>query len=638
MEAQARLNRRFKLTKGRKALISCIAFLFFAVVAYAMMAEKNAVYLYAVQERSSFINEWSFFLDKMMYAGGLSQWLGCYFTQFFYYPGIGTLMLIAFWAILFYLIHRAFRISALWSVVALIPLFVLLVSVIDLGYWLYYLKSPGYWFTQTICVIAMTAGIWLCTPRERETSTHAGTVLKYVAIPLWTAVAYPLIGAWALIGTFWMAAKYWMEARRANLRVDYIVPGIAAACIAVTPLFYYQYYTRMRLEDAWRVNIPLFQDSNYTSYVMTVPFIIVALMPCVFLLIHWKENEPKQDYTPRQATVWGFANVAILIACAVLVPYFAYDNYNYNAELRMYRAIDESRFEDVLTEAAKAPGPMTRQMVIAKNIALMNTGEIGNKMFHYDNSGEPPYVRDSLHVHMVQTAGPQIYYNYGRANFACRWAIENGVEYGYSIDNLKTLTRAAMISGERKVALKYINILRNTTFHKEWAEEWERMLNNSALYHQHPEYKNIHPLRGFKDVIDGDEGLVEMYIISYFSHVQKHEPKFQEETLLYSLVQKDIQLFWQRFFQYASLHENEPMPIHYQEAAYLYGHLENEVDISKMPFDQERIVQRYANFQQVSQSLLNNGMSTEKVGETLKATYGDTFWWFYFFCRDIHSY
>lgn len=37
---------------------------------------------------------------------------------------------------------------------------------------------------------------------------------------------------------------------------------------------------------------------------------------------------------------------------------------------------------------------------------------------------------------------------------------------------------------------------------------------------------------------------------------------------------KDIDIFWPRFFQYATLHNGKPMPRHYQEAAYLYGHLE----------------------------------------------------------------
>jgi hypothetical protein len=129
-----------------------------------------------------------------------------------------------------------------------------------------------------------------------------------------------------------------------------------------------------------------------------------------------------------------------------------------------------------------------------------------------------------------------------------------------------------------------------------------------------------------------------MYLINYFSNMHSKELKFQEQTLAFALIQKDIQMFWPRFFNYATLHEKEPMPIHYQEAAYLYGQLEHEIDISNMPFDKERVVKRYQQFQTESQALLRNGMSTEQVGQELKYKYGDTFWWFYFFCRNVHTY
>ena len=140
-------------------------------------------------------------------------------------------------------------------------------------------------------------------------------------------------------------------------------------------------------------------------------------------------------------------------------------------------------------------------------------------------------------------------------------------------------------------------------------------------------------------VLDGDNGLCEMYLLNYFSNTMNKDSKLlQELTLNYALIQKDIQLFWPRFFLYAQLHKGEEMPVHYQEAAYLYGNLERQtVDISNMPFD-KNLIQRYNSFQQLSQSLLSSGMKAPEVGQAMKASYGDTFYWFYFFCRDIHSY
>ena len=80
------------------------------------------------------------------------------------------------------------------------------------------------------------------------------------------------------------------------------------------------------------------------------------------------------------------------------------------------------------------------------------------------------------------------------------------------------------------------------------------------------------------------------------------------------------------------------MPIHYQEAAYLYGHLEKQVDISKMPFDKDKIVNRYTQFERITQAYLGQGKDTKTIGELTKESFGDTFWWFYYFCSDVKSY
>ena len=287
------------------------------------------------------------------------------------------------------------------------------------------------------------------------------------------------------------------------------------------------------------------------------------------------------------------------------------------------------------------PGDASRQMVLLKNVALLNKGEMGTKMFKYNNMGEPPTNGfDTLQVHMVQTAAPLIYYYHGKTNFASRWCIENSVEFGYNFDNIKMLARCAIINKEMDAARKYLDILTTSIYHKDWAERLIPLTENPQLISEYKEFDTVNELwSSMGSVLDGDNGLCEMYLLNYFSNTMNKDCKLlQELTLNYALVQKNIQLFWPRFFLYAQLHQNQSMPIHYQEAAYLYGHLEpNNVNIKQMPFD-KIVAERYNGFQQLSQSLLATGMNTKDVGEAMKSSYGDTFYWFYFFCRDIHSY
>lgn len=622
----ARAARNAAWQKGLLRWLPLVLCLLSALFAWWLLVEENSDFLYAAQGHNLWLPDASYWHDKAAFIGGAAQWAGCYLTQFFYHPWMGAVLLILLWTVIYVVSVLAYGLRGLRQLLALLPLFALLLSEVDLGYWLFYMKSPGYWFVPSLSLLALLLSLWLCRWQRGWVRLGAMVVL--------CAVLYPLTGWWALAIPLWttLEALAGRDARR-----WYILAAAAVLLIAV-PLVYYNVYDRQRIGAAWIAALPVFETESARSYHLSLPFVLCALMPALYTLAGRRPHtSPQRGWHTVLRAVGAVVWVALLMWGT---DRLSYRNYNFSAEQRIFRAIEENRFQDVLSELRQAPGPYTRQMVLGKNIALMHTGGIGDKFFTYDNSGEPPYVRDSLRVHIAQVCGAQTYYQYGKCNFACRWSIENGVEYGFNVDQLKMLVRCAMMSGERRVAQKYLDMLLNTTFQREWAQQWITYLNDPQAYYRSDDYRLIAPLRVFDNTIDGDEGLVEMYIINYFSHMHKPDPKFQEQTLVYALVQKDIQLFWPRFFTYAGLpaHATEPMPIHYQEAAYLYGRLETDVDISKMPFDKERIINRYEKFLVATNDLLRTGMNTDQMGLVLKPAYGDTFWWFYYFCRNVHTY
>jgi hypothetical protein len=136
---------------------------------------------------------------------------------------------------------------------------------------------------------------------------------------------------------------------------------------------------------------------------------------------------------------------------------------NFKHELRMYRALDEFRFEDVVKEmpqeGEEAP---TNLMVLYKNIDLMHTGQM-DKMFETGNCGIKPEVSDSLHIRISLLGAPLIYYMFGQINYSYRWAMENSVQYGLSFRSLKMMIRTALFNQEFEVAAKYIAMLKSST-------------------------------------------------------------------------------------------------------------------------------------------------------------------------------
>ncbi|MBQ9362339.1 MAG: hypothetical protein IJT97_02850 [Bacteroidaceae bacterium] len=602
------------------------------VSAYYLIVQNSDV-LYMAQSRQLWYGSEVYWNDLMKLPGGLLAWTGSYLTQFLYKPALGSGMLIALWVMFYFLIKGAFQLKGwLWGV-AFASAMCLLAGEIDLGYWIYYIKIPGYYFRETLGFMAMAGLFWIGRlPRNKWVS---------IAVNVLIGLTYPLFGAFSLLALLLLSVKALKNLKTNKVSSLYTL-GSAIALLVIVPIVFYQFYPELPMYDAWVVSFPMFRAEEMLSIPSMMPyFILVALSVLAVLL---SGSAKVEGLKPAFANL---VSIAVLVLSVWAVEVANFNDYNFHAETRMYRAVEEARWDDVLLEAAKAPGDVTREMVILRNIALFNKGTAGSQMFHYNNMGEPPCVRDSLHVHMVQCAAPLIYLHHGKTNFSLRWCIENSVEYDYSFSNLKILSICSLIHGELQAARKYLDILSNTLFYKDWAEHYmpitenPRLIQGENLQKNYPELANIIELRSHMgSTLDGDNGLCEMYIINYFSNTMNKDSKYlQEITLDYAILQKDIQLFWSHFMLYATLNRDKEMPIHYQEAAYLYGKLEPQsMDISHMPFDKQRIVERYASFNQTSQSLIKTGMNTQQVGEAMKATFGDTFWWFYFFCRDVHSY
>ena len=236
---------------------------------------------------------------------------------------------------------------------------------------------------------------------------------------------------------------------------------------------------------------------------------------------------------------------------------------------------------------------------------------------------------------MTQVVGRNIYYNYGQLNFCYRWCLEDGVEMGWRVEYLKYMTRCALVNGEYRVARKYLNLLKHTRYYGEWAEKHEKFLNNENALREDKEFAPIFHLRTYQDKLSSDNGLVEHFLMYAFVNNPSEDPLYVEQALISALWTKDIQTFWPRFFNYAKQHVGQRMPIHYQEAAYLYGQLEHEVDIRQMPFDKS-VVQNYNDFMAMARQF--NGVGDDRLRVIMFPRFGKTFYYEYFLIRNQKLY
>ena len=385
-----------------------------------------------------------------------------------------------------WLLHRTFRVSDQW--LTLVPIACLLLTIVTLGYWVYYLKLPGALFDATVGTIIAVALTWV----YRVLS--AKYFLRTLFVPLATCVAYPLCGFYVLWATALMALMAWrIDSRRLT---DSIV---ALLTIIVVPLFCYHFvYHQTNIVNIYWAALPVFSYGDHRFFAYYLPYIAfvgsIGLMVC-----------PLPDKRWLRSTV-------LAVTC-IAVGVFWYKDGNFHREVAMSRSIDKQDWGQVLRTAQSAKGTPTRAMCLMRNLALFRTGQVGDEMDLYVNGSALPNA--PFPVRMIHTFGKRLYMEYGIPNYCYRWCIEDGVEYGWTVERLRLLILCSILNSEFTAAQRYINTLKKTDFHSSWARHYESMLYHPQLMANDPALKPILPLLRDDNFLTSDQSQYEHFMIEH---------------------------------------------------------------------------------------------------------------------------
>ena len=450
--------------------------------------------------------------------------------------------------------------------------------------------------------------------------------LGYAWMAVWTLAGYPLFGAYALAGTFYMAVLCW-RMPGASCKSRLVPTALCLLLLVGTPLAAWHFYAQTNISAIYTAALPSFDAAGEVFGSYRIPYYILFAIPLMGAALY--------DYKPAKPGPWSIATLHVLLLAATAwgLQKAWYTNDNFRRELLMARAIEEEDWESIPAIFLGAEEEPTRLMVMNKNLALFRLGRAGDEMFRYREGGARPDA--PFLVRLAHVGGKALYFHYGQENYCYRWCIEDGVVYGWRTEYLKYMAKASIANGDHEVARKYINMLGRTLFQKEWAKKYSAYLDHPERIRESTEFGPVVRLLPAQDQLSSDLSVIEMYLLRTFANSESRDPLFQEQTLIAALQMKDIALFWPRFFQYATLHQGEHMPRHYQEAAYLYGHLEHQVDISHMPFDQE-VKDSYRRFMEFTQQCA--GMTEDQMAIAFRPQFGDTFYYFYFLVNGLQTY
>lgn len=662
-----------------------------AAIAIGLLVYESDL-LWKSQELNLFLYTSLFFKEQMVVAAGMLTYLGTWFTQFFYHPWMGVSLLCCWWLLLMFLLKKTFSIPSKWAPLMLIPVCLLLLTDVDMGYWLYMLKLRGHFFVATIGTTTVVALLWVFRKLPD----------KYWLRCLWMALAcvvgYPLIGIYALAATLLMGIWSWRLMSRGKGAIYSLIAIVCA--IAIPLIFYRQVYYETNLSNIYYVGLPLYYlTEEYHQYY--IPFYLLALFMVVMVCLPLscakkplesknaqedktlenkkpqedktlennvplesnktskgkksekylkssknvippktnnlaKSSKPKKsDKTLKKGNILAWC--AQLLTAAIMVwgvVHFWFKDENFHHELRMQHLIQQNDWEGVIQEALTQQDEPTRAIVMMRNLALWRLGRQGDEMFLYRNGSKR--INAPFDMRMMLVTGQLIYYQYGMLNYCNRLSTELGVEFGWRAENYKYLALCALLNGEKRVASKYINILKKTLFFDEWAEWADNLLKHPDLIAKERELEPITHMLHYPDVLSGDNGFVESFLMKQLANSSyPADPVYQEQSLLATLYMKDPELFWYHFNIFVKLHPNGPIPIAYQQAAYLYGKLENRPNIDNGPFSQV-VKDEFNRFMNATPNY--EGMDIEEARKAMYPLYGNSYYYDHYLMSNLPEY
>lgn len=621
------------MKESMRKYITPIVWLAALAVTTGLLLSYEYHVLWKIQEQSLFLDTPLFFQQQMVVPGGLLTYMGCFLTQLLYYPVLGVVVLCLMWGLLMWMMQRTFKVSQRWAPLLIVPVAMLLAANVQMGYWIYPIKLKGWYFDATVGVMVIVALLWLF----RILSAHR--IWRRGLLVMTTIVGYPLFGTYALAATVLMALWCWrLDKDRWQALADSLLGLLTVAAI---PLMYYQYvYYQTNMVNLWWTALPIFKiiETNQEYY---VPYALLGVCLLILTVGKW-DREPikpakpikpkKSQKSPKPQKPKLSWQTVIVVGVLVATVYGVWEMWmkdeNFHREAAMMHYAEETRWEEVLEEAAQQQDIPTRSIVMMRNLALSRLGRQGSEMYQYVNGSKKPASPFAPPSSMI--VGDMIYYNYGLMNDCHHMCIEAGVEFGWRVQHLKYLARCGLMAGETNVMYKYTEMLKHTLFHSQWAEHLETLLQ-PELRKKDKETGPVTHMMHYPDAVGADNGYAERYLMNHLAVMDSDDPYFQEQCLLATLWTKDSNLFWPRFAKYLSQHQGEPIPRYYMEAAYLYSVL-----LKNAPFQIPVDEGTKRTYQELDKQLQRfDDRDLDEVRKALYPLYGDTYFFEYFLMDDI---
>ena len=396
--------------------------------------------------------------------GGISEWLSAFFTQFYFYPVLGV-FLISILLLLNWIVSRY-----MFSFYGL--KYDLGVSVVIYGS---LFGIVQYFESSLVPVVTVLINLSFLFLTLRIKNNWVRFITEIIA----AAVLYFLTGGYFAI---FIAVLFVAELLLFNGKARFInATGIFALGIYI-PDFVATHFYFLFGPDAYKY--PVVTEAHFYGYSFAA--IIFALFLLVLLAgISGNKKYREKLHTLKKYTVPLFLTGTIVYVVYLYNPIVAklvyFSQIGRHASIENSYTLKPSKLWDEVLELSKNDNGKGSLYPYYTNMALSYKGKLLDDMMKYDQQRGIaglyyPWLKNSrMHEH-----GGLFYYTIGYVNEAHHWAYESMVNTGPVAPVLKELTVYNLVLGKTSGAKKYLNVLKQSLFYKNWAEKFLKLTNDTS--------------------------------------------------------------------------------------------------------------------------------------------------------------
>lgn len=566
---------------------------FFVVVFLFLFVGYDDV-LYRIFWNGYFATNDEYLHEVVFHTGGALCYLSQFLNQVMYYPALGAALVSGLLTVIAYLNERCFRLSGSFFACTFLAPLILLSLYTGIGYDIYMRIDTSFGLSSILGCLTTLSLYLLYVTSDR---LRWGQIIVVIV----TALLYPAIGFYGLSALLLMTVNACLSRKNVLCMV-----GVMIAAFVLLPLL----FDVWMFGDGYDCGVSSLLLSS--SYFKLRTFQILALASLVFL-----PAARVGDDAFVKRSVFQMLSLAV---CAGLCYLLSYHDDTFYSELRVSRLSDKCDWNGVLSEC-KNHKDLSKTLNAYRVVALTNTHKLSNSLFKINL----PFKETPFSPYENYLYEDVLYFQAGFLSSTTRVTIESWQRFGLSYRRLRYLTLCALMCDEERLALKYMNLLKQSFSMAGELEKMEKMRNNmNAFLKEYPEYITVLQRKPEENVLFRGSASISRCFLC-FSSLPKED---YEMRLMSDMWERNINAFCMDLNAYVSEYTNS-IPECVKEAAaiaVLSGASQSLISMAQVD---EEILNKVKYFFSSLKSYGDDGK--ERALRDLKSSYGKTYCYYYAF-------